>query len=177
MSGIRKDFITPIVVLALICLVISAALAYTNSVTEPIIKQDALDRAEAARIEVMPEADAFELMDLTGLPETIKEIYRSTNDVGYVFMITTQGYGGDMDLICGIDADGKITACKTLAHSETAGLGSKTAEVDFRSQFIGKDSNLDGVSAISGATISSTAYIGAINDAFTAYETAKEADA
>ena len=177
MSSIRKDFIAPIVVLALICLVISAALAYTNSVTEPIIEQDALDRAEAARIEVMPEADSFELMDLTGLPETITDVYKATNGVGYVFMITAQGYGGDMDLICGIDSDGKITACKTLAHSETAGLGSKTAGEEFRSQFIGKDSSLDGVSAISGATISSTAYINAINDAFTAYEIAKEADA
>ena len=54
-------------------------------------------------------------------------------------------------------------------------MGSKTTEEPFRSQFVGKDSSLDGVQAISGATISSTAYINAINDAFAAWNIAKEA--
>ena len=54
-------------------------------------------------------------------------------------------------------------------------MGTRTTEPDFRDQFVGKDSSLSGVDTISGATISSKAYIGAINDAFAAYEIAKEA--
>lgn len=176
MTAVKKDFVLPVIVLTAICLVISAALALTNRVTEPIIIEAALLRAEAARVEVLPAADSFELMDLTGLPETVTEVYEATNGVGYVFMITTTGYGGDLELICGIDADGNITATKTLAHSETAGLGSKVTEEDFKNQFIGKDSSMEGVSAISGATISSSAYINAITDAFTAFEIAKGAE-
>ena len=61
----------------------------------------------------------------------------------------------------------------TLKHSETKGMGSKTTEEPFRSQFTGKDSSLEGVQAVSGATISSKAYLGAIGDAFTAWEIAK----
>ena len=64
----------------------------------------------------------------------------------------------------------------TLSHNETPGLGSKTTEDDFRNQFTGKDETLEGVSAISGATVSSNYYINAVKDAFTAFEIAKEAE-
>lgn len=171
----KKDIIAPIVVLTVICLLIASILAFTNQVTEPIITQAAELRAEQARVETLPDADSFEKLDVSGLPATISEVYKASNGVGYVFMIKTKGYGGDMELICGIGADGKITSCKTLAHSETAGVGAKTAEEPFRSQFAGVGEDLDGVSAISGATISSTAYISAIKDAFTAYDLVKEA--
>lgn len=170
----KKDFVMPILVLTLICLIISAVLAFTNSKTEPVIVLAAQERAEEARNEIIPSATGFKKLEIDGLPSTITEVYATENDVGYVFMITTTGYGGEMQLICGIDNDGRIISCKTLKHSETKGMGSKTAEDDFRNQFVGKDSSLDGVSAISGATISSNAYLGAINDVFTAYEAVKE---
>ena len=92
-----------------------------------------------------------------------------------VIMLTAKGYGGEMKLICGMDADGKITGCETLSQQETQGLGSKTTLPKFRDQFQGKDASLEGVDTISGATISSTAYIKAIKDAFTAYDLAKGA--
>lgn len=170
-----KDYLKPIVVLMLICLVISAALALTNEKTAPIIEQTEKTKAEAARKEVLPDADSFVPVELTGLPSTVTAVYKAENGVGYVFMLTAKGYGGDMNLICGMDKDGKITACKTLSQSETQGLGSKTAGDAFRNQFAGKDSSLSGVATISGATISSKAYLGAIKDAFTAYEMAKGA--
>jgi electron transport complex protein RnfG len=169
----KKDFILPIVALTLICLFISAALAITNNFTQPVITKAAADRAEQARSEVIPEADSFELVQIDGLPATVKEVYRTTNDVGYIFMLTAAGYGGDINIICGIGADGKIIATKTLQQSETKGMGSKITEAAFAGQFPGKDAYLSGVDAISGATISSKAYLGAIKDAFTAYESVK----
>ena len=90
-------------------------------------------------------------------------------------MITCNGYGGKntMNLICGIDSDGKIVATQTLSHAETAGLGSKTTEPDVRDQFVGVDSSLSGVDTISGATFSSNYYIEGINSAFEAFEIVK----
>ncbi|PKM73190.1 MAG: hypothetical protein CVU91_06395 [Firmicutes bacterium HGW-Firmicutes-16] len=175
MNSIGKDFVKPILVLTLICLLISAALAFTNQKTAPIIAAAEKAAAEAARQEVLPEADSFTLMELEGLPSTVTEVYRADNGAGFVFMLTAKGYSGDMKLICGMDADGKITDCNTLLQSETKGLGTKTTLPEFRQQFAGKDSSLSGVETISGATISSKAYLGAIKDAFTAYETAKGA--
>ena len=173
-SSAKNDFIMPIAVLTIICLVITALLALTNSATQAVIEKASQERAEAARAEIIPEAEGFELMEVEGLPSTVTEVYSTTNDCGYVFMLTTMGYGGEMKLILGMDNDGKIISVKTLEHSETKGMGSKTTEEPFRSQFEGKDERLDGVSAISGATISSNAYLAAVADAFEAFNTVKE---
>jgi len=175
-SSAKNDFVMPIVVLAVICLVMTALLAVTNNFTEPVITQASLERAQAARSEIIPEAEEFVLVEAEGLPDTVKEVYSTTNDCGYIFMLTAVGYGGDMDLICGIDNEGKIISVKTLAHGETKGMGSKTTEEPFRNQFVGKDASLEGVDAITGATISSKAYLGAIADAFTAYDIVKGVD-
>ena len=166
----RKDFVAPILVLTLICLVISGALAFTNSITEPVITGAAAEREEAARYEIIPEADDFELFSADGLPATVREVYRSTNGVGYIFMIMTSGYGGDIKIICGVDADGRVIRSRAIEQSETKGLGARIAEAPFADQFDGVDSELEGVDAITGATISSTAYIGAIRDALDAFE-------
>ena len=48
-NSIVKDFVMPIAVLTVICLVISAALAMTNMVTAPIIEETSRRNAEAAR--------------------------------------------------------------------------------------------------------------------------------
>ena len=176
MSNVKNDFVKPIVVLMLICLVISAALAFTNQKTAPIIAEAERIKAEQARIEVLPEANSFTPMELTGLPSTVKEVYGAENGSGFVFVLTTKGYGGAIKLICGIDKDGKITDTKTLYQTETKGLGTKIMEPFFREQFYGKDASLKDVDEISGATISSRPYIDAIKDAFIAYDIAKGAE-
>lgn len=176
MKNFWNDFGKPILVLTLISLVISAALALTDAKTAPIIAATEKAKAEAARMEVLPEADAFSLLSLEGLPAGVSEAYRADNGAGIVFMLTTKGYGGEIKLICGIDGTGKLVASRTLSQSETQGLGTKITLPAFTDQFVGKDAELQGVDAISGATISSTAYIGAIKNAFAAYELAKEAE-
>lgn len=172
----KNDIIKPIAVLVCICLAVTALLAYINSVTAPIIKAADEKAAAQARSEVLKEADSFKLLSVKKLPECVDEVYKAENGSGFVFMLTVKGYGGDMNLICGIKSDGTIEQSKTLSHSETSGLGSKTAEDPYRKQYFGKTENtLDEVDAISGATISSTAYKKAITDAFKAYDMVKEA--
>lgn len=175
-SNVKADFVQPILILTLICIGASALLAWVNGITEPIIR-DAEDAIAAeARREVLPEADDFTAVD-AALPDNsfVTNVYEANNGAGYVFMITCNGYGGKntMNLICGIDPDGKIVATRTLSHEETAGLGSKTTEDDFRSQFVGEDASLSNVDTISGATFSSNYYIEGIKSAFEAYELVK----
>lgn len=169
----KKDILTPIAVLTGICLLIAALLAVTNAVTSPIIAAAAAQRAEAARMEALPAADGFEELEIRDLPASVSQVYRATNNAGFVFMLAVNGYGGRMELICGIGRDGTITSCKTLSHKETAGLGAKTAEDSYRSQYIGAGEDLSGIEAVSGATISSKAYSSAIADAFAAYNMVK----
>ena len=101
---------------------VSAALAYTNKVTAPIITEAQEKAAEEARSEVLKEADSFEKLELDDIPERVTEVYKAQNGAGYVFMLTTKGYGGDMKLICGIKSDGSIEACKIYFHNDDNGL-------------------------------------------------------
>ena len=173
----KNDFVMPIVVLTLICLVVAGAIAATNSVTEPIILTAAEARAEAARYDMIPEATGFEEESgVQGLPDSVREIYRAKNnaeEIGFIFMLVVGGYGGDIPVICAIGPDGRLISAATLSHSETRGLGTK---IDTDEQFAGQFANVDrggleGVSAITGATLSSNAFISAIEDAFAAFET------
>lgn len=166
----------PIIILPLICLFISGMLAVCNNITKPVIEKAAAERAENARREIMPQADGFELLEMESfhsgnqIPKTITEIFRATNDTGYIFMIKTTGYGGDIKLICGIGPDGRIIRTATLAQTETKGLATPVFEKAHESLYTGKDKNLYDVPAVSGATVSSNAYKKGIQDAFTAYE-------
>ena len=173
MSNVKNDFVMPILVLTVICLITTFALAFTEQLTTPIIDETNKAIAEAARREVLPLADSFEAIEATDLPETVIEAYKASNGTGIVIIAENKGYGGAMRIIVGIDGDGKIVATKTLLSSETAGLGSKMAEPKFQSQFIGKDAALEGVSAVSGATISSNCFIDMVNDALSTYSIVK----
>lgn len=176
MKNTYKDIIKPILVLTGICLIITALLAYVNTVTAPIISQAEQKEAQQAMSEVLAEADVFEQVDFDKAADCVREIYRAKNGAGYVFILVTKGYGGDMKLICSVKPDGTIEGCKTLSHSETSGLGSKTAEDPYKSQYTGKNAQtLSEVDAISGATISSNAYMNAVKEAVSTFEIIKEA--
>ncbi len=165
-----KNTTRPVLVLTLICLSVSLLLAAVNSITKPVIDEYEAEQAKQACSEVMPEGESFSMIELpTDLPDTVVAVYRES-DGGYVFKMVTNGFSSGYQIMCGISADGKITGTKVLAHSETPGYGSKTAEKDHTDKYIGLTSSLDGDLLISGATKSSTAFKAAIADAFSAFE-------
>lgn len=172
-STVKADFVQPIVVLTVICLVCSALLGFINSITKPIIQETEARIAAEARAEVLPDADSFTQLDWTQPDDSfVTEVYKADNGAGYVFMVTGNGYGGNgtMKLIVGMTPDGAVVQTKTLQHAETAGMGSKTADDPYRSQWTGiTESTIDQVNAVSGATISSTHYLNSMKSVFAAY--------
>ena len=164
----------PIVILALICLIVSGALALSHSLTQPVIAEAAAGRAEKARREIIPGADGFVLIETEHLPKTVTGVYKTANNTGFIVMVSSLGYGGEIKLICGIDNNGKIIRTMVLANNETRGLGTPVFDEPHSSQYWGKDANgIESIQAISGATISSTAFKDGIRDAFKAYEIIK----
>lgn len=169
----KNGFVVPIIVLTVICLVVSGILGVVNDMTAPIISEAAAKEAEESRTEVLPAADSFTQVDLTAyadMPASVQELYTADNGAGTVAILTGSGYGGTMKIIVGIASDGTVSGTKVLEHSETAGLGARVEKDSFRSQFVGKDSTLDGVSVISGSTVSSNCFIKMVNEAFQAAE-------
>lgn len=89
------------------------------------------------------------------------------------------GFGGNIKAMVGIDANGKIVNYSLLEHAETPGLGSKLTDwfkvkADIRGAEIGRKPfavTKDGgdYDAITAATISSRAFLNAINKAVETY--------
>ena len=163
-----KEFVVPAAVLTVICLVVSAVLAGTYQVTKPVIEAAKRAEADASRVVVLPDGKDFEEVSASGL-ENIVDAYKAGNGAGYVITGKAKGYGGDLQVMAGIDKDGKIAGVKLMDNNETQGIGSKTGEDSYTSQYKGKDSTLDGVTTISGATISSKAFQSAVTSIFQAY--------
>ena len=171
MSKAWEDILKPVVVLTIICFVTAAALAYTNSVTAPIIAANNAGAADAARIEVLPDADAFTQIDYEGTG--IVEIYVANNGAGYVITATQKGYGGEVPVMVAFNAEGTIENIRILENTETPGLGTKVEDASFTEQFIGLEAREIMLGAdidnIAGATISVGAVIDAVNYANVAY--------
>lgn len=156
------------VTLLLITAVVAGLLGFVNYLTEDKIREGQEEKAKAAMQEVLP-AENYEAVktDIEG----INAAYRA-DDLGYVLDITSNGFGGAINMMVGIDAEGKITGVSIVSHSETASLGANCTREDFRSQFAGADGALsvkkDGgtVEALTGATVTSRAVTNGVNLAF-----------
>ena len=173
----KKDIFKSILVLTVICLVTSALLAIVNSFTSPVSQSNALAREEAARREVLSAAESFEQIDVEE-GENIQSAYvgydAQGNPVGWIFTVTGKGFGGNISVMCAIGTDGRVIGCNALDISnETRTLGGQVAEEEYSDQYIGEDSTLLNVDAISGATVTSNAYLGCVREAFEAYETVR----
>ena len=173
MSNWNKVF-KPIVVLCVICVVITGALAATNSVTAPIIMEATLEAQRLARMELLPEAEDFTRVDSVEV-ENVSDVYAASNGVGYVITSTAKGYGGKMTVMTSFDADGNIKQLKVTEDAETQGIGSNVSKgkgywANYAGKSAGKELVLGvDVDAYATATISSRALNSAVNSAINAY--------
>ncbi|MGI6688204.1 MAG: FMN-binding protein [Christensenellales bacterium] len=164
-------------VLGLITVVAGFSLSVTNEVTkEPIQNQAVLAEAKAKQ-EVLPAAEAFEEVELpedAGISLFAGKVGEET--IGFVGKVTVNGYGGPIDVIAGIDNQGLVKGINVggPSFSETAGLGAKSRETEFTSQFADKVSPIrvvkasdpktdSSVDSITAATITSNAVVGGVN--------------
>ena len=169
--------------LPMTCLILGLGLALTNAFTKPVIADINLKLATEARQEALPSASSFE--ELSGVfPEGVKSIYRGSGGEGIAVELTVKGYGGDMNMMVGIDPNGNVARVKIVSAAETAGVGAKTYERDFLDRYDGRTGPLTAVkgevggenqiAAISGATVSSKAVTSGVNLALEAFEQVKE---
>ena len=166
-SNTFKEYIQPVVVLVVICLVITFALAYVNSITAPIIADNTAKAADAARAELLPAATSFEPYDGDLVVTVPGKVFVTdcyvADGVGMVVTVKTASFGGLLTEMIGIDNEGAITGVKVTAHADTKGLGTKAHDSGYLEQYkgISELANADSIKGdsavtfISGATISS----------------------
>jgi electron transport complex protein RnfG len=145
------------------------------------------DAAEFTVDETLDAAAAANVLQEAGytgddIAEVAKALDASGAVMGYVITVTShEGYGGDIKISVGILSDGTVKGIEMLEISETAGLGMKAAEDDFKNQFKDKQvekfsytkSGEDGddkIDALSGATITTNAVTNAVDCALVYFQ-------
>ena len=170
-----------------------ALLAYVNELTKgPIAEANAKTLNEALK-QVLPEftnnpvgesdtifseKDGKKVVDFIVYPAKKGEEW-----VGSAVESKAMGFGGELKVLVGFDAEGKIYNYSLLSHAETPGLGSKAADW-FKEGNKGSIKGMspgegelkvskDGgqVDAITASTITSRAFLKAVNKAYEAYKT------
>ena len=192
----KNKIIKDALALTLITLVAGVALGGVYEITkDPIAKQEAQAKAEAYE-QVFTDAAAFEEVEMDDTliqtirdqldqegykAQSIEEVMRAEDQsgetLGYAFtVVTSEGYGGDIQFSMGVQNDGTLNGISILSIGETAGLGMNADTPAFKDQFVGKQveklqytkngaTQDDEINAISGATITSNATTNAVNAA------------
>ncbi|OGX46099.1 MAG: hypothetical protein A3G38_01035 [Omnitrophica WOR_2 bacterium RIFCSPLOWO2_12_FULL_51_8] len=150
-------------ILAIICAAASASLAGMNSLTRDRIAAQAKAEEEEGLKAVFPEAADFKPVKSKEKVVYYQAYGRDGGFLGAAFKARGKGYSSVIEVIAGMKKDGTITAIKILNQNETPGLGNRVAEPEFRERFSNKRIvDLNGIQAITGATISSKAVINAV---------------
>ena len=167
-----RDIVRLALRLFIFAFVAAALLGITNEVTKGPIEAQAIAAKQEALSAVFPgcEYEPTDFGDYDTSDSDLDELFVAKDaageTVGYALTASPQGYGGEIPITLGVSVDGYVTYIYIGALQETAGLGTRVAEPDFMNQFVGiaADPNtLDSdVSTISGATISSSAVVGAV---------------
>ena len=175
-----------VIVLTVVAVVAGLLLGYVNKLTaEPIAQANAKALSDAIAL-VVPGFDN----EPAANPDTIEvdgvtyKIYKATKGdkfIGAAVESSANGFGGALTVLVGFDADGKIIDYSLLSHAETPGLGSKAADwfkKGGKGDITGKNPgdkpltvSKDGgeIDAITASTITSRAFLKAVNAAYAAY--------
>lgn len=178
MKKLESSLLNMVVVLTVISVIAGGVLAYVNKMTAgPIeqIKKETLNNAlkSVLNAEQMPQVTATENIDEWTI------VYKTDN--GTAVQAATDGFGGKLKVLVGFTAEGAISGYSVLEHAETPGLGAKAGDwfqEGGKGCIIGKKPaekeltvSKDGgdVDAITASTITSRAFLQAVNNAYKAY--------
>ena len=158
-----------------ICAVVALMLGVVNSLTEPVIQKMQEEKTAAAMAQVLA---ADEYSEVAVSMENVSALYQAIAGgevVGYVAEVTTNGFGGAINMVVGVDVNGCVTGVSVIKDAETANLGTKvTRTQSILDRFIGLsgtitvnsgENRFDGVT---GATVSSKAVAAGVNTALAA---------
>jgi electron transport complex protein RnfG len=190
-----------VLVLFTITAVSALLVGLVDSITKDTIAQTELNAKNVAKFEVLNaseseavvgEEQVFPIGDFEVVVSTIVSKGDSNTVKGYAVeatSITKSGYGGRIKLMVGFVEDGEnvaISGVKVLSQSETPGLGANMtqpgnvleksileknpAELSFK---VKKDDANGSFDSLTGSTISSRAYVNAVETAYAGYLQAK----
>lgn len=193
MKKLESSLKNMLLVLTGVTVVSVALLAYVNQLTKgPIVRAEAQALSDAVRA-VVPGFDndpiaEKKVQEVDGVGYAVYPATKGGTYVGAAVEASAMGFGGELRILVGFDAQGNILDYSLLSHAETPGLGSK-ADVWFKKGGKGDITGMnpgeaplvvdkDGgqVDAITASTITTRAFLAAVNAAYAAYAGQNTAD-
>lgn len=177
-----------IIVLSLICGASGLALSYLKATTAPIIERQVLTFVQGPAIDrVFAAADNNPIAERKTFPNpeggtiTVFPYKQGGKLIGVALETFGKGYGGDIGVMVGFDVTkDTLLGIGITTMKETPGLGTQVAMPKFSGQFVDKpftevalSSKGGRIDAISGATVSSTGTVGAVQQATKDYMAVK----
>lgn len=184
MTKLESNFRNMLLVLSGISLFAALALASVYTFTKEPIALSKIAKQQNAIKNVLPPFDHIDANPIERtVGQEVTKVYRAyakdNSFVGSAVETTTmRGYKGHVGIIVGFDKEGKIIDYFVLEQNETPGLGAKMVnwfKTDKgRQNILGKNPGVtfmtvNEVDAITAATISSKAFLGAIQNAYDAH--------
>lgn len=159
-----------ILTLFIITVIVAGLLGVVNYVTKDRIAELKAEKSDAAKHEVLDSQEYLPL-EYTGDDKLVKSIW-SAGD-GWVVEVIPSGFGGEIDMMVGVDSELKVTGISIVSMAETSGLGANASQDYFRSRFVGRTEAVltkDGgdIDALTGATVTSRAVAKGVNAALAA---------
>ena len=191
MKKLESSLTNMLLVLTGVAVIMGGVLAFVNHLTEgPINEQKAKALADGIKTVMCVEnlkvakTDEVKQNDAKGkeMTFTIYLVQDSQGkDLGAAVESTTGGFGGNLKVLVGFNPEGQILGYTLLEHAETPGLGAKADQWFQKGQkgdIIGKTPaepltvSKDGgqIDAITASTITSRAFLKAVNQAYEAYK-------
>jgi electron transport complex protein RnfG len=132
-AAIRPPGLAHGVILGGFCLGFGLLLAITDRLTVDDIAARALEDRQNSLAQVIPTTihdnnpvtDTMVIKDPGAREVTVYRARKEGKVTGLAYEIYGTGYAGEMKLMLGIAADGRVLGVRVLAHKETPGLGDK----------------------------------------------------
>ncbi|WP_295389297.1 electron transport complex subunit RsxG [uncultured Thiodictyon sp.] len=183
-------------ILGAFCLGFGLVLALTNALTVNDIAARTMEDRQNSLAAVIPDSihdnnpvtDTVTLKDRDGEDLTVYRAKKGNEVTGVAYEISGIGYAGQIKLMLGVGADGRVLGVRALAHKETPGLGDKIEikKGDWITRFTGlrignppiekwkvkKDGGQ--FDQFSGATITPRGVVGAIREGLVFFDKHKE---
>ena len=194
MKKLESTLLNMLVVLTGVTVISVALLAWVNELTKEPIEQAKAQALSDAVGMVIPGFDNDPIKEkkvqkVNNVEYIVYPATKSGVSIGAAVEASALGFGGELKILVGFDVEGNIINYSLLSHSETPGLGSKAdtwfkagGKGDITGMNPGKSSlsvSKDGgeVDAITASTITSRAFLNAVNGAYAAFAGLEHTDA
>lgn len=188
MKKLESSLTNMVLVLVGVALIVGTLLSFVNNATSPAIEK----QKEKALSDGIKSVMGVEELTVTGSEQKVMEfdgkecnfvvhkaVDKSGKELGVAVESVTVGFGGDLKVLVGFNPEGVILGYTLLEAQETPGLGAKADkwfQKDGKSSIIGKSLSADKllkvtkdegeVDAITASTITSRAFLKAVNQAY-----------